>query len=169
MGILNQGEFSMFGAPSAGAGSGRAVRCLSLWQPWASLMACGAKIIETRSWNTKVRGEIFIHAGATRTPIKEMLQAPDWWIALVEETLEVCADKWLTDLPYGALIAKGNLIASMPIESAQIAYPGQVPFGNFAGGRFGHLYEKLETIEPVRWKGSQGFFFANLQQKDDEA
>lgn len=29
---------------------------ISLWQPWATLMAIGAKTIETRSWSTRHRG-----------------------------------------------------------------------------------------------------------------
>lgn len=38
------------------------MKCLSLWQPWASLIAIGAKQVETRSWRTKYRGPIAIHA-----------------------------------------------------------------------------------------------------------
>ena len=38
------------------------IRCISLWQPWASLMARGHKYFETRSWDTKIRGEVWIHA-----------------------------------------------------------------------------------------------------------
>lgn len=42
-------------------------RALSLWQPWASLIALGVKTIETRSWNTYYRGPLAIHA-AKRKP-----------------------------------------------------------------------------------------------------
>lgn len=35
---------------------------LSLWQPWASLCGIGAKEYETRSWPTRYRGRIAIHA-----------------------------------------------------------------------------------------------------------
>ena len=38
------------------------IPCLSLWQPWASLIAIGAKHIETRHWKTDYRGPIAIHA-----------------------------------------------------------------------------------------------------------
>ena len=38
------------------------MRTLSLTQPWASLIAFGAKTIETRSWATDYRGLIAIHA-----------------------------------------------------------------------------------------------------------
>lgn len=38
------------------------VPAISLWQPWASLMASGHKSIETRSWSTHLRGLVAIHA-----------------------------------------------------------------------------------------------------------
>lgn len=41
------------------------MKALTLWQPWASLIAVGAKTIETRSWSTTYRGPLAIHAAAT--------------------------------------------------------------------------------------------------------
>lgn len=38
------------------------VRALTIRQPWASLIACGAKTVETRSWSTAWRGTLLIHA-----------------------------------------------------------------------------------------------------------
>lgn len=45
---------------------------LSLWQPWATLVALGVKSIETRSWSTKYRGPIAIHAAARRPPLMHL-------------------------------------------------------------------------------------------------
>lgn len=39
------------------------MKALTIRQPWASLIALGVKTIETRSWPTKYRGPIAIHAG----------------------------------------------------------------------------------------------------------
>lgn len=39
------------------------MKVITLKQPWASLVANGYKIYEFRSWKTKYRGEILIHAG----------------------------------------------------------------------------------------------------------
>lgn len=44
------------------------MKALTLRQPWASLVALGVKTIETRSWSTKYRGPLAIHAGAKRPP-----------------------------------------------------------------------------------------------------
>jgi activating signal cointegrator 1 len=43
---------------------------LTLTQPWASLVAAGAKQIETRSWATAHRGVLLIHAAKTFGGVK---------------------------------------------------------------------------------------------------
>lgn len=40
------------------------MKTLSIKQPWASLIAHGIKDVENRSWRTKFRGRIYIHASA---------------------------------------------------------------------------------------------------------
>ena len=42
------------------------MKALTLYQPWATLVAIGAKKIETRSWSTPYRGPLAIHAGKCR-------------------------------------------------------------------------------------------------------
>lgn len=37
------------------------MKAITILQPWASLIACAAKQIETRSWVTQYRGPIAIH------------------------------------------------------------------------------------------------------------
>ncbi len=39
------------------------MKALTIRQPWASLIAAGVKTIETRSWSTRYRGPLAIHAG----------------------------------------------------------------------------------------------------------
>lgn len=40
------------------------MKVLTLTQPWATLVAIGAKRVETRSWETLYRGPLLIHAAA---------------------------------------------------------------------------------------------------------
>ncbi|WP_443945589.1 ASCH domain-containing protein [Pedobacter sp. AW1-32] len=40
------------------------MKALSIKQPWASLIASGIKDIENRTWATKYRGRIYIHASS---------------------------------------------------------------------------------------------------------
>ena len=44
------------------------MKALTIRQPWASLIAAGVKTIETRSWSTKYRGPLAIHAGLSLPP-----------------------------------------------------------------------------------------------------
>lgn len=43
------------------------MKALTIKQPYAHFVACGIKDIENRTWKTKYRGRILIHAGGTMT------------------------------------------------------------------------------------------------------
>lgn len=45
------------------------MKALTLTQPWATLVAIGAKRYETRSWSTPYRGPLAIHAGKGLGPV----------------------------------------------------------------------------------------------------
>jgi hypothetical protein len=138
----------------------RIVRCISLWQPWASLMACGAKHLETRLWDTKVRGEIFIHAAQTKKGLLEAMRGPHF--LEIGHALGVALADWEEELPFGAIIARGELATTATAEKGLEIFPDQKPFGDFTPGRFVHRYHNLTRIKPIPWKGSQRFFFAEL-------
>lgn len=95
---------------------------LTLWEPWASLIACGVKTIETRSWKApdKIIGQtIAIHA-AKRKPYEDQ-RVGDWIMH------EMADDSWaMTDedrptsshfvrLPLGAIVATARLVECLPI------------------------------------------------------
>ena len=42
------------------------MKCLSLKQPFADLLALGEKAIELRKWNTKLSGEFLVHTSKNR-------------------------------------------------------------------------------------------------------
>ncbi|OAE18704.1 hypothetical protein AXG93_4448s1400 [Marchantia polymorpha subsp. ruderalis] len=48
--------------------------CLTLHQPWASLLVYGIKRIEGRSWPSPIRGKLWIHA-ASKVPEPETIKA----------------------------------------------------------------------------------------------
>lgn len=52
------------------------MKALTLHQPWATLVAVGAKQVETRGWATRYRGPIAIHAGHRRPPLMHL---PKLW------------------------------------------------------------------------------------------
>lgn len=145
----------------------RRVKCISLWQPYASLMACGAKYLETRGRNTKVRGEIHIHAAQTHKGLEALREAEEETIRAMEKALGLKMGRWVDELPFGAIIARGNLQWTETTENIRDhsdgLYDGQIPFGDFSDGRFAHFYHGLTALKsPIPWKGGQGFFYADI-------
>lgn len=51
------------------------MKALSVRQPWAWLIVNGYKDIENRSWNTKFRGEVLIHASSRAVSPDDYLNA----------------------------------------------------------------------------------------------
>ena len=78
------------------------MRALTLWQPWASLVAIGAKQWETRSWGTSYRGPLLIHA-AMRNPPK--IDNP----LVFEEMIQALGVADFAELPRGAVLAVVDL------------------------------------------------------------
>lgn len=52
------------------------MKAITILQPWAALIACGAKKIETRSWYTDHRGQIAIHAGKSEKYLSLAFREP---------------------------------------------------------------------------------------------
>jgi hypothetical protein len=75
-------------------------KCLSLRQPWATLVALGLKRYETRAWDTDYRGPLFIHASAKfqNCDIALCFEEP------FHSVLTAAGIKRLDELPLGAII-----------------------------------------------------------------
>lgn len=84
------------------------MKALTIWQPWASLLACGAKRYETRSWPTRYRGPIAIHA-AMISPFRVSL-SPECKGVIADEVLNSHRCPLLRDMPRGAVIATAELV-----------------------------------------------------------
>src|SRR5438552_907079 len=54
------------------------MKCLSLRQPWAWLLVNGHKDIENRTWKTKHRGPLLIHAGLRPATDDEQIRKDVW-------------------------------------------------------------------------------------------
>lgn len=127
-------------------------RALTLYQPWATLVARGLKRFETRSWNTSYRGPLAVHA-ATRRP--STLKVPPDFVREAAVALDVTGPGGLDQLPRGAILAMVNLRACIPTEDLQPG-PDQVRWGNFAPGRFAFALTDLRALpEPIRYVGGQ--------------
>lgn len=119
------------------------MKALSLWQPWASLVALGTKRIETRHWYLKHRGLLAIHA-AQHVDKDACLQFGLYW----------------NELPRGAVVCTVTVL-----DCVQFPHPAAPPdpFGNFEHGRYGFLL-RLEKVfrEPLPIRGRQGLFEVSL-------
>jgi len=85
--------------------SGGSVKALTLTQPWAYLVAVGAKTIETRSWRATYRGPLAIHAakGFPREAIELCFKEP------FASVLKQFGVRTPGDLVRGAIIATCRL------------------------------------------------------------
>jgi hypothetical protein len=60
---------------------GPGMKALSIRQPWAWLIVKGYKDIENRTWATKLRGRVFVHAskGMTRAEYEDAADLALGW------------------------------------------------------------------------------------------
>jgi len=131
------------------------MKAISLWQPYSSLMAMGLKKIETRSWSTKYRGPLLIHAAMRKPRLYEQR-----YIAIVLNKFGR-VDFPIGYLHYGAILCKVDLIDCKKMTWGNIPHHTELEYnlGNYDYGRFMWITNNLKTFaNPIPWKGSQGFF-----------
>lgn len=110
------------------------IPALSLWQPWASLIALGYKTIETRPWRTNYRGPLAIHATASIP--RQVLLDQEWFGPIGGFTIEkdnprgskpaylLRGDRlsWPYRLPLGAVVATCRLAGC--VRTDQVLFDG---------------------------------------------
>ena len=138
------------------------IKCITLWQPYASLIAIGAKRIETRSWSTNYRGPLLIHAAKcwndeiaddclrAKTVLEKYRYSPSglWG--------DAASLMWKQTL--GKVLARGRLAECVPML---VAPDGTMDsdFGWFGPGRFGwRIADVVPILPPIAVRGAQGLF-----------
>lgn len=127
------------------------MKAITLHQPWAMMVAIGAKTYETRSWSTKHRGAIAIHAAKTREHDKLAYTYP-FYDALCAGGL---SPKWL---PYGKIIAICNLtyVVQVPPQGMVKLSDQEYQLGDFSGGRYAWGLIGVERLQiPIPARGQQ--------------
>ena len=154
------------------------MKALSLWQPWATLIAIGAKQYETRSWATSYRGEMIIHAAKHPDEAKALADAIYMKTATggrIRETASeferfaitaIYADEgrqigeFIPRLPLGAGLCIVELLGCYHTETLKPQLSAQeIAFGDYSPGRFAwklRLVHRFQQPEPMR--GAQGLF-----------
>ena len=118
------------------------IKCISLWQPWATLMAIGSKKNETRSWSTRHRGIMAIHAAKKwNEELRKLCYQEPFYSHLSWElmkkphkfSLGEALDEYL---PFGAIVAVGVLEDCVKITSQNTPTGNEYGFGDYTPGRF---------------------------------
>jgi hypothetical protein len=142
------------------------MKALTLHQPWAQAIAWMLKMIETRSWSTKYRGPLAIHAGANHRSLYAMLHTlykPDKVIpgsmeAYFEDYLRqhVKLQNWRASFALTSVVAIVNLVDVVPTESLTNLTVQERAFGNFDPGRYAWILDDVKPVaNPFYAKGFQ--------------
>lgn len=148
------------------------MKAITIWQPWASLLAHRAKTYETRSWETAYRGPIAIHAAAIKVPqvLKRCFpEAKDqmMFFDAIAKGLHGCyttkeIERILNELPTGCVVATANLVGCHKITAIQRAYAvdkTERSLGDWTPGRFAWEFSDMKLIDPIPVKGKQGLWW----------
>jgi hypothetical protein len=147
------------------------MKAISILQPWATLIVLGHKCIETRSWNTKYRGKIWIHASAGKQGLR-LIDTIDPYSELCMQLLKLNMEFY--DYPLGAIIGQANLEwtqrteilserlqekSNILIEHIMHSGKQELAFGDYSSGRFGWmLNDASELSKPIPAKGKLGIW-----------
>lgn len=119
------------------------MKAISIKEPFASLIASGVKKIETRSWKTNYRGELFIHA--SKIPVQILRDN-----ILKDVTKDM-------NLNCGNIICKCNLVDCVYMDEKFIENIKQNPIeysvGEYKIGRYAWILEDIELIVPIPING----------------
>ncbi len=144
------------------------LKVISLWEPWATLMALKAKHIETRDWGTAFRGDVAIQATLGGLSQSELFEtcAREPFLSVLKLAGVLRTGMGVKDVsrafPRGKIIAVGTIADSLPVTAIPILCQRlntdqERSFGDYSPGRFGLVFENVLALpEPVPFKSRQG-------------
>jgi len=136
------------------------VPAITVRQPWATLLACGIKRYETRSWATRYRGPIAIHASARMQPEDRIWvqEDPDVLQLVGRHTGDWSDGQW----PLGVVLAVGRLVDCEETDGLFVRGLER-RLGDFSPGRYAWRLEGVVRLpEPVPARGSLGLWMCEL-------
>lgn len=161
------------------------MKAITILEPWASLIAYGDKKIETRSWETRYRGKIAIHAARSSKVVDrpQLFGAIPAFLKLMSKHVEENKrNEYMRDnLDLGCVIAVADLvdcrkiigtkdetvnlkgIGEAVIPNSKIILDGEkeidgvseCDLGDYTPGRYAWILENIRRIEPVPARGQQ--------------
>jgi len=136
------------------------MKCLSLWQPWATLVVNQDKLIETRSWGTNYRGLLAIHAGKRWSASIAEISMREPFRSAVQSYFD--ARPWGPRLAFGAIIGTVHLSSVYkikgPADVQNVGHP-ELEFGDYSVGRYMWVLDTARAFrDPIPYTGRQGLF-----------
>lgn len=141
--------------------------CLTMHQPWASLLVHGIKRIEGRSWPAPIRGRLWIHA-ASKVPEEATIKAMEDFYREIYAVNGVTDIKFPEHYPVSRLIGCVEVVGCLRCE--ELVQWETVPEGARLEGQtdFCWLCEQpKKLLVPFEMRGYQGVY--NLEKKVYEA
>lgn len=128
---------------------------ISIRQPWASLILHAGKDIENRTWPTKVRGRVLVHAAKGMTH-EEYEDAMEFAFDIVGQRKSTIGGKTRTFRELGFAfedLQRGGIVGSVEVVDCvqQTDSPWFV-------GTHGFVLRNPEVLSFTPWKGRLGFF-----------
>ena len=132
------------------------MKALTLQQPWATLVAIGAKRIETRSWATKYRGPLLIHSSVAFPKMARDLLAFEPFKSVLAEN----GFHYPKDFPLGQVLARVWLLDCISTNGILSRPPGhEREFGDYSPDRFAWRLDDVERFAvPFPRKGMLGLW-----------
>jgi activating signal cointegrator 1 len=143
------------------------MKALTITQPWATLVAIGAKRIETRSWRTSYRGPLAIHAAkGFPKAARQFTLEPVCYEEMRRSAHIELRDKGWPAYPLGYVMATCRLVAcietdvlsevdSVLAEDGRYVSARERVFGNFSAGRYAWYLTDIKPLpEPMPAKGA---------------
>lgn len=137
------------------------MKALSLWNPYAMLIALMAKMYETRHWPTKYRGLLAIHAATRWTPdLREFtFQVGEKYPHLQEGMARLDWSQSARGNPYfGSMLCIVRLVDVISTNHLpeHLISRQEANFGNYEPNRFAWKLEMVEVFEkPIPARGFQ--------------
>lgn len=126
------------------------MKVLSVIEPWATLIKEKKKFIETRSWKTSYRGELYIHASSKKISKKD---------PHILDLLELIPD---VKMGYGNILCKCKLVDCVYMDEKFLAKikenKQEFLCGDYTLGRYAWILEDTKLIEPIFAKGNLGIW-----------
>ncbi len=134
------------------------MKALTICQPYAHLICLPQadprhKRVENRTWATRYRGPIAIHAG----------KSLKWLDLSADRSIDLEYDILVSDMAFGAVVATANLVDCLSVEAiAEARYPYKYAWletHNHIKGPWCWVLADVKAIEPIPYTGAQGLWY----------